>query len=117
MTDYREQSDHDTMIFKLLGTGEENAISCKALAQYYDTDRRNIVKLVHEERENGKPICMSNNGYFKPKNEHEISATLQSFIKRNISTLKIIKVFKAALSEFNRTYEQMTLDEFMNKDA
>lgn len=114
MTEYNDQS---TMIYKLLGTGKENAMPCDELARIYDTYRRDIIKQVHTEREKGFPICTSDGGYFRPKNAQEIKATLRSLTKRTNSTINIIKVFKKALSDFDSSYEQLSLEEFIDMNS
>lgn len=93
-------------IMELLQEGEENAISAKELAKYYNCDTRSITQEIHNLRRSGKVILSVNtginNGFFLPADRAEV----ERFAKTMHSRLKQIKLATLSaekyLSEVNQ---------------
>ena len=64
------------MIYEMLLTGPDNAISATHLARVLNAHKRDISKTVERERREGRPICATcnseNPGYYLPADPEEI---------------------------------------------
>lgn len=66
----------DEVIRRMIGTGEENAVKCKALEEVTGLTGREVKSHIESLRRSGIVICSSNSGYFYPARRFE----LQNFI-------------------------------------
>ena len=91
------------MIYELLDTGEQNALTARYLAQLLGTDRRSISALVERERRAGKPICATCDsktpGYFIPANRQEMEAYCASLRHRENEIAKTREACVKTLEE------------------
>lgn len=65
--------------------GKENPISSKRLERMSGVSGRTIRKYVHRLRQEGKPICSDQNGYYYAEEQQEVNETvsrLNEFITR-----------------------------------
>lgn len=56
----------DEVIRRVIGTGEENAVKCKALEEFTGLNGREVKTHIEAMRRSGTVICSSNKGYFYP---------------------------------------------------
>lgn len=118
--DFSTGSNKTQAIFDLLPVGESNAISSKQLANIVGTSSvRDLQNRIAAEREQGALIlstCRNGGGYYRPSNgpegQREIAAFIQTLRARALSTLKILRTAKAALSGLDG---QMDLDDFLQQ--
>lgn len=71
------------MIFEVLSTGSENAITGNELCKILDISRRELSTLLERERRAGRPICASygrNPGYFIAETQEEMRRFCQSLM-------------------------------------
>ena len=93
-------------IMELLQEGEENALTAKELAKYFNCDTRSITQEIHNLRRSGKVIIsvniVINNGFFLPADRAEV----ERFARTMHSRLKQIKLATLSaekyLSEVNQ---------------
>ena len=63
------------MVYELLNTGEENAITGRTLRQILRMSERDLTATIERERRQGKPICAStgaNPGYYLAADKEEM---------------------------------------------
>lgn len=64
------------MVYELLLTGEQNALTARELARTLQTNTRSVSLLVEQERRQGNPICATCDsktpGYFIPATREEM---------------------------------------------
>ena len=84
------------MIYELLDTGKENALSTEYLKQALGfRDVRSLRKQVETERLNGKIISSSGGGYYKPSNSLEVKEFVRNLESTADSMNKIADLAKA----------------------
>lgn len=85
------------MIYELLDTGKENALSTEYLKQTLGfRDVRALRKQVETERLNGKIIISSScGGYYKPSNSLEVKEFVRNLENKANSMNKIVELAKA----------------------
>lgn len=84
------------MIYELLDTGKENALSTEYLKQALGfRDVRSLRKQVETERLNGKIIISSSGGgYYKPSNSLEVKEFVRNLENTANSMIKIAELAK-----------------------
>lgn len=94
-------------ISSYLGKGQENAISARVLAELTGKSRREVVRMIHEERRRGAPIVSdTNRGYYLPATESEKARCVRSLRHR------AREIEKAANGiERGNTFEQQELNQ------
>jgi len=99
------------MIYEDLPTGAFEGKTGDELMQLYGiTDRRDLRRLIREERMSGKPILNKGNKYFKSDDPRDYDAWLRTTFKKGTET---VNVAKAVLRKRPAADGQMTLSEFM----
>lgn len=78
-------------ILKLIGTGEDNAISLTNLSIASGKEPREVKYLVQKARLDGVLICSTENGYFYPHDIEDIERFYKRFRSSAITTLTVIK--------------------------
>ena len=70
------------MIYEMLAAGPNNAISATHVARVLGVHKRDVSKMVEQERRAGRPICATcnskNPGYFLPEDRAE----MEHYIRR-----------------------------------
>lgn len=89
------------MIIDLLMVGEENAITCKKLADISESDPREIRECINRERLQGEPICASSKGYFKPKTIDDLKKTTSRLFKQSREVRKVAVAMKKCTEMFD----------------
>lgn len=74
------------MIKELLPSGKDNAIPTTELMKLCGMERRQMTKLIHDERAAG--------GYYMPASRQEVQEFLDSMESRGSSIFSCIKVFR-----------------------
>lgn len=79
------------MIFDVLLTGAENAITARELSQLLDLPIRQVTAAVERERREGRPICSSNSepcGYYIAADQRELAQFCRRQYQRGGEILK-----------------------------
>lgn len=63
----------DEVIRRAIGSGEENAVPCKALEVLTGLSGREVKRCIEELRRSDTVICSSNSGYFYPARRYELT--------------------------------------------
>lgn len=90
------------MIRELLRPGRENAVSVEDLTRATGYSRRQIVRLVKDERDAGEIILSASDepyGYYLPGTQEEIRRFADSMRKRAISSFQALKPAAEALKQ------------------
>lgn len=89
-------TERKKMIYELLDTGKENALSTEYLKQALGfRDVRSLRKQVETERLNGKIIISSSGGgYYKPSNSLEVKEFVRNLENTANSMIKIAELAK-----------------------
>lgn len=85
------------MIKELLPSGKDNAIPTTELMKLCGMDRRQMTKMIHDERAAGAAICSTTagaGGYYMPASRQEVQEFLDSMESRGSSIFSCIKVFR-----------------------
>jgi len=95
------------MVAELLSTGRENAMSTQMLCAALGLrSRRELVKIVSQERAAGEVICSSaSGGYYLPKDATEIRDFIHTVRNRGVNTLAALKSARRALSQIEGQQE------------
>ena len=67
------------MISELLGTGKENARTCKELSRLSGCDPRRVTIAIEKERRQGAPICATCSGEIRGYNLAKDSEELEEY--------------------------------------
>ncbi len=62
---------------KLNHTGKEKAVRSKDLERLFSLDQRTIRKKINRIRQNGKPVCSGQTGYFYAECQEDINETVR----------------------------------------
>lgn len=96
------------MIYELLkragAIGRDKAMSTKAImTALHMTDRREVVRMVADERQAGQLVCSSwGGGYFLPATADEIREQKKRLEKTFYSRANAVRVFRHACKELDR---------------
>lgn len=90
------------MIFEILPTGAENAVSGSKIAESLGLELRDITKQIERERQCGFAICAatsgSEKGYFIAKNPGELAMYLRSLNRRIKNVQKTLRSLDSTLA-------------------
>ena len=62
---------------KLNHTGKERAVSSKDLERLFSMDGRTIRRKINHIRQDGKPVCSGQNGYYYAESQEDINETVR----------------------------------------
>lgn len=65
-----------------LSRGEKNAIPARDLAELIHGEKRDVFKMVRQERVAGNPICSNSKGFFLAENNDELKRTIIRLYKQ-----------------------------------
>ena len=80
-------------VYDVIPKGEENAISVKALSDYFEVSAREVKSLILRARQNGYMICSlasEQKGYYKPTDIVEILKCYKMFEQRARTTESVL---------------------------
>lgn len=81
----------DEVIRRAIGSGEENAVPCKALEELTGLSGRDVKRCIEELRRSGTVICSSNSGYFYPARRYELTDFIVKERRRANSIRRTLK--------------------------
>lgn len=81
----------DEVIRRTIGTGEENAVPCKALEVLTRLSGREVKRCIEDLRRSGTVICSSNSGYFYPARRYELKSFIVKERRRADSIRRTLK--------------------------
>ena len=87
------------MIAELLQTGSENALTAADISETTGYSIRKIVRLVKDERAEGKIILSGSCGYYLPGSDSEIRRFAESMKKRALSSFQARRSAAEALKQ------------------
>lgn len=94
------------MVSEILLRGKENAMTTEELAAFFKVQPRIITKAVNAERQQGKPICSSNDaacpGYYLAANKDEMRAFCEQLRHR---AGEIFRTRRACLKTLSKLQE------------
>lgn len=93
------------MIYELIkdaiGSGEENAVSCRTLEQLTGLNSRDVKRCIEDLRRRGTVICSSNRGYFYPERLHELQSFILRELRRAYSIRRTLESAEAMFDKWN----------------
>lgn len=96
------EKDTGYLVYDLLPTGKENAISTKELMHLTGCNSpRLLCKLIERERENVVICSSTSGGYYKPANKAELREFERTLNGRAMGILHSLKSARRALREFD----------------
>lgn len=91
------------MIYELLNSGKENAITTEELLKVCKfTHKRDLMFQIAKEREDGALICSTtsgNGGYYIPNSKEELKEYVASMDSRAKSIFKVVKSARTVLKK------------------
>lgn len=104
---HSNNTNNNTSIYDILPVGESNKISTHDLMNLInESSIRELKKRVRDERLNGALILsttQNGGGYYKPKNESEITAFIELYSRHAKSTFAMLKTARHALKGDSRS--------------
>lgn len=91
----------DEVIRRALGSGEENAVPCKALEVLTGLSGREVKRCIEDLRRRGTVICSSNRGYFYPERLHELQCFIRRELRRAYSIRRTLESAEALFDKWN----------------
>ena len=88
-------------IKRTIGSGEQNAVSCKLLEQVTGLDSRGVKREIEFLRRTGTVICSSNHGYFYPEQLHELQGFIRRELRRAYSIRRTLASAEALFDKWN----------------
>ena len=92
-------------IESLIPIGEENAIHAKELSALLNCTERELRMIVATARNNGKLICSSNSGYYRPSCKREIQDYVRTMQAHATSVFKTLQGAKKELEKMEGQQE------------
>lgn len=101
---YNTRTDRaQARIFKLLGTGADNATTAADLAAALNTTPRHITREIRAERLAGFPIASSSAGYYRPTSRAESAAVAKKLHERAAEIHRVaVALERAAAADPNQ---------------
>lgn len=97
------------MIFEILPTGAENAVSGSKIAESLGLELRDITKQIERERQRGAAICAAvagnDRGYFIAKDAGELSLYLRSLNRRIKNVQRTMRALDSTLADMEGQQE------------
>lgn len=97
------------MIFEILPTGAENAVSGSKIAESLGLELRDITKQIERERQRGAAICAAvagnDRGYFIAKDAGELSLYLRSLNRRIKNVQRTMRALDCTLADMEGQQE------------
>ena len=91
------------MIFEILPTGAENAVSGSKIAESLGLELRDVTRQIERERQRGVAICATvagnDRGYFVAKDAGELSLYLRSLNRRIKNVQKTKRALDSTLAD------------------
>ena len=91
------------MIFEILPTGAENAVSGSKLAESLGLELRDVTREIERERQRGVAICAAvagnDRGYFIAKDAGELALYLRSLNRRIKNVQRTMRALDSALAD------------------
>ena len=100
-----QQNDNFVEIEKMLPLGEQDAIHAKELSALLDCTERELRIIIASERNSGRLICSSSNGYFRPANKFELRAYVKVMQAHATSVFKTLQGAKKELEKLEGQQE------------
>lgn len=91
-------------VTEILSEGRDNAITAARLAEKIGVKKRELTRMIEEERRAGAPICAAcgqNPGYFLAKNEKELQEYIDALYFRAGEIFKTRRALMKAREKFN----------------
>lgn len=85
------------MIYGLLGTGKDAALTASELSQLVNLTPREVTRLIEKERQSGRIICAGNGGYYRPASSSDAALYLRSRILRTKTIARGTEAMQGAL--------------------
>lgn len=85
------------MIYGLLGTGKDAALTASELSQLVNLTPRDVTRLIEKERQGGKIICADNGGYYRPATPGDAALYLRRRILRTKTIARGTEAMQGAL--------------------
>lgn len=101
------------MIYELLLVGEEHAMDLAYLENFTGLPSYLIRDVIRIERVEGKPICSSSKGYFKPESIEDLKKTIHRLSKecrcrsyrKKDNHMKVIEAMRKCLERYKKSGE------------
>lgn len=99
------------MIYELLLVGEEHAMDLAYLENFTGLPSYLIRDVIRIERVEGKPICSSSKGYFKPESIEDLKKTIHRlskacrFYRKKDNHMKVIEAMRKCLERYKKSRE------------
>lgn len=97
------------MIFEILPTGAENAVSGSKIAESLGLELRDVTREIERERQRGAAICAAvagnDRGYFIAKDAGELALYLRSLNRRIRNVQKTMRALDSTLADMEGQQE------------
>ena len=91
------------MIFEILPTGAENAVSGSKIAESLGLELRDVTRQIERERQRGVAICATvagnERGYFLAQNAGELALYIRSLNRRIKNVQKTLRALDSTLAD------------------
>lgn len=87
------------MIAEYLGKGAKNAITCERLCELTGINRREVLRKIETERDEGTLICANRRGYYLPEKPGDVADFYRRYTKRCRKQIHTVRHFKAEIEK------------------